>query len=208
MGDPMTDQVQEQSREWTREEVEASLRTILVESLGVKEAEVVPAASLVRDLGAESIDFLDMGFKIQQAFGVNLETAEIRHRIMAWGALILPTLAEILMGKYGVKVSYEELHSLEGGGIDKVLEHLRGTQGIATDAGAAEEVGQELLRRLVKEFSALGFVVGEVDQRDLLAIIRSDLGPRRLTERTLDLLTVDALVNFICGKMGPRLRTD
>lgn len=204
----MTDQVQEQSRERTREEVEASLRTILVESLGVKEAEVVPAASLVRDLGAESIDFLDMGFKIQQAFGVNLETAEIRHRIMAWGALILPTLAEILMGKYGVKVGYEELHSLEGGGIDKVLEHLRATQGIATDAGAAEEVGQELLRRLVKEFSALGFVVGEVDQRDLLAIIRSDLGPRRLTERTLDLLTVDALVNFICGKMGPRLRTD
>lgn len=85
MGDNMTDQVQEQSREWTREEVEATLRSILVESLGVAEAEVVPSASLVRDLGTESIDFLDMGFKIQQAFGVNLETAEIRNRIVAWG---------------------------------------------------------------------------------------------------------------------------
>ena len=68
-------------------------------------------------------------------------------------------------------------------------------------------MGQELLRRLIKEFSTLGFVVEEVDQRDLLAIIRSDLGTRRLTERTLDLLTVDALVNFICGKLAPRLRT-
>lgn len=203
----MPDLMQEQSREWTREEVEVSLRTILVESLGVKEAEVAPSASLVRDLGAESIDFLDMGFKIQQAFGVNLETAEIRHRIMAWGALILPTLAEILMGKYGAKVSPEELRPLEGGGIDKVLEHLRTTQGIAADGSAADEVGQELLRRLIKEFSSLGFVVEEADQRDLLAIIRSDLGTRRLTERTLDLLTVDALVNFICGKLGPSLRT-
>ena len=207
MGDPMTEQVQEQSREWTREEVEASLRTILVESLGVKEAEVVPAASLVRDLGAESIDFLDMGFKIQQAFGVDLETAEIRNRIMAWGALILVTLAEILAGKCGVEVSPGELRPLEGGGIDKVLEHLRATRGIAANGKVADEVGQELLRRLIKEFSALGFVVGEADQRDLLTIVRSDLGARRLTERTLDLLTVDALVNFICGKLGACLRT-
>jgi len=203
----MSDEAQAQTRELTREEVEGSLRTILVESLGVKEEEVVPSASLVRDLGAESIDFLDMGFKIQQAFGVNLETAEIRHRIMAWGALILPTLAEILIGKYGARVSPEELRPLEGGGIDKVLEHLRATQGITADGRAADEVGQELLRRLIKEFSTLGFVVEEVDQRDLLAIIRSDLGTRRLTERTLDLLTVDALVNFICGKLAPRLRT-
>jgi hypothetical protein len=30
---------------------------------------------------------------------------------------------------------------------------------------------------------------------------------RRLIDRTVDLLTVDALVNFICGKLGPCLRT-
>jgi len=30
---------------------------------------VIPSASLVKDLGAESIDFLDIGFKIQQTFG-------------------------------------------------------------------------------------------------------------------------------------------
>lgn len=203
----MTEQVPEQSREWTREEVEATLRSVLVESLGVAEAEVVPSASLARDLGAESIDFLDMGFKIQQAFGVDLDTAELRNRIASWGGLVLPTLAEILRGKYGVKVSLGELGALEGGGIDKVLEHLRGTQGIATDGKAADEVGRELLRRLTNQFSVIGFVVDEAGQRDLLAIMRSHLGPRRLIERSVDLLTVDALVNFICGKLGPRLRT-
>lgn len=202
----MTGQTQEQMREWAREEVDSSLRAMLVESLGVQEAEVVPTASIVRDLGAESIDFLDLGFKIQQAFGVSLQAAEIRDRIMAWGTLVIPTLAEVLTGRYGVKVTPEELRGLEGGGIDKVLEHLRSTQGLAADGKAADEVGQELLRRLTKEFADLGFAVGGADQRDLLAIMRSDLGTRRLTERTLDLLTVDALVNFICTKLGPRLR--
>jgi acyl carrier protein len=207
MGVLMTEQAQGQDREFTRDEVEASLRAIFSGSLGVSESEVVPSASLVRDLGAESIDFLDIGFEIQQKFGVDLKTAEIRHRIMAWGALILMTLAEILSAKYETEVTAEELRPLEGGGIDKVLEHLRATRGITPDGKATDEVGRELVRRLIKEFSALGFSAGEADQEDLVTIIRSDLGARRLTERTLDLLTVDSLVHYICDKLGPRLRT-
>ncbi|MEK7378075.1 MAG: phosphopantetheine-binding protein, partial [Candidatus Binatota bacterium] len=46
---------------WTRGEVEKTLREILVDALGVDEDKVVPDASLVHDLGAESIDFLDIG---------------------------------------------------------------------------------------------------------------------------------------------------
>ena len=92
----MTDLAQEQQRVWTRAEVAAKVGEILVESLGVAETEVTPAASLVRDLGAESIDFLDIGFKIQQELGVNLHTAEIRDRVMAWGALVHPTLAALI----------------------------------------------------------------------------------------------------------------
>lgn len=204
----MTDQAQDQSREWTREEVEAVLRSILVDSLGVQEAEVVPSASIVRDLGAESIDFLDLGFKIQQTFGVNFQVSEIRNRILDWGALILPTLAEVLEARYGVKVSAEELRALEGGGLSQVLEHLRSSRGIALEPDAATQIGQELLRRLNKEFAALGFAVGEADEPEMLAIMQTNLGARRLIERTLDLLTVEALMNFVCANLGPRLRTE
>lgn len=204
----MTDQAQDQSREWTREEVETALRSILVDSLGVQEAEVVPSASLVKDLGAESIDFLDLGFKIQQTFGVNFQVSEIRNRILDWGALILPTLAEILEARYGVKVSAEELRALEGGGLSQVLEHLRSSRGIALEPDAATQIGQELLRRLNKEFAALGFAVGEADEPEMLAIMQTNLGARRLIERTLDLLTVEVLMNFVCANLGPRLRTE
>lgn len=202
----MTDHVQEQNREWTRDEVEATLRTILVESLGVKEAEAVPAASIVRDLGAESIDFLDLGFKIQQTFDVNFQASEIRNRILTWGALILPTLAEVLEARYGVKLTYENLLPLEGGGLTKVLEHVRSSRGVTLEPDAVTQVGQELLRRLNKEFATLGLVVGEADERDLLTIMQSNLGSRRVIERLMDLLTVEVLVNFICANLGPRLR--
>ena len=79
---------------------------------------------------------------------------------------------------------------------------------MSLESGAADEVGRELLRRLIKEFSAFGFVVGEADERDLLAIMRADLRTRRITERTMDLMTVGSLANFIYAKLGPRLRAE
>lgn len=206
MGDSMSDQGHEQAREWTPKEVEAGLRALLVESLGVKDSEVISSASIVRDLGAESIDFLDLGFKIQQTFGVNFQASEIRSRILAWGTLILPALAEILAARYGVKVTREELEPLEAGGLTRVLEYLRSSRGVALEPDAPGRVGQELVRRLAKEFAAMGFAVSEADEHELLAMLHSSLGARRLIERTLDLLTVEALVNFVCAKLGPRLR--
>ncbi len=205
MGALMTELTQEQ-REWGRDEVAASLQKILVESLGVQESEALPSASIVRDLGAESIDFLDISFQIQQTFGVNIQAAEIRDRIIAWGALILPTLAEVLTARYGVKVTTDDLRPLEAGGIDGILTHLQSTQGIPAQAEAAADVGKEVLHRLLKEFAGFGFVVSEADEQDLLVIMRANLGTRRITERTLDLLTVEALTNFVCNKLGPRLR--
>jgi acyl carrier protein len=189
----------------SRAAVEAGLTTILEESLGVAREDVRPSASLVRDLGAESIDFLDMGFKIQQAFGVNLQTAEIRDRIMGWGALVIPSLAELLSARAGVQVTADELKGLEGRGLDGILSHLQASRGMAVGPGAATEIAEELLRRLLKEFQALGFSVGEGDRDGLFTQMRTDLSSRRLTERTLDLLTVEALVNFICAKLGSRL---
>jgi len=51
------------NKSWTRSEIEVALREILVDALAVDEAKVVSEASLVNDLGAESIDFLDIGFR-------------------------------------------------------------------------------------------------------------------------------------------------
>jgi acyl carrier protein len=206
MTDATTEAKPEQNREWSRAEAETALRAILADSLGIEASELRAAASLVRDLGAESIDFLDIGFKIQQALGVNLQTAEIRTRILAWSASILPTLGEIVRERYGVAVAVDELRVLESGGLSKVADYLRTARGLGVGADAAEQLGRELVQRLVREFAALGFTVSQADREDVVRVMQTDLGPRRLAERTLDLLTVGALVDFVCARLGSRLR--
>ena len=50
---------------------------LLVDALAVDEDEVTLSARLTTDLGAESIDFLDIVFKLQQAFGITIGQGEL-----------------------------------------------------------------------------------------------------------------------------------
>ncbi|MCC5827853.1 MAG: acyl carrier protein [Phycisphaeraceae bacterium] len=60
-----------------REDVLNKVNEILVEALGADEEDVTPDAKLVSDLGAESIDFLDIVFRLEKAFGIKIEQAEL-----------------------------------------------------------------------------------------------------------------------------------
>jgi len=61
----------------TKEEVFEKIRDALVEALGVDEDEVTPEATLVGDLGAESIDFLDIVFRLEKAFDIKIPRGEL-----------------------------------------------------------------------------------------------------------------------------------
>jgi acyl carrier protein len=52
----------------TREEIYEKVKAVLVDALGVDDDEVTPTATLRGDLGAESIDFLDIVFRLEKAF--------------------------------------------------------------------------------------------------------------------------------------------
>lgn len=52
----------------SRDEIYEKVQEVLVEALGVDDDEVTPEASLTGDLGAESIDFLDIVFRLEKAF--------------------------------------------------------------------------------------------------------------------------------------------
>ena len=52
----------------SRDEIYKKVQGVLVDALGVDEDEVTPEASLREDLGAESIDFLDISFRLEKAF--------------------------------------------------------------------------------------------------------------------------------------------
>ncbi len=61
----------------SQDEIFAKVKEVLVDALAADEDEVTPQAKLVTDLGAESIDFLDIVFRLEKAFGVKIEQGEI-----------------------------------------------------------------------------------------------------------------------------------
>ena len=60
-----------------KEEVFEKIRTAFVDALGVDDDEVTPEATLVGDLGAESIDFLDIVFRLEKAFNIEVPRSEL-----------------------------------------------------------------------------------------------------------------------------------
>lgn len=61
----------------TRDEVFATVQETLVDALGVDDGEVTPTATLMGDLGAESIDFLDIVFRLEKNFGIKIPRGEL-----------------------------------------------------------------------------------------------------------------------------------
>lgn len=60
-----------------QEEVFEKVRTCLVDALGVDDDEVTPEATMVGDLGAESIDFLDIVFRLEKTFNIKIPRGEL-----------------------------------------------------------------------------------------------------------------------------------
>mgnify|MGYP002379805475 CR=1 FL=1 len=67
----------------TKDEIHSKIRDVLVDALAVDEDDVTPSARLTKDLGAESIDFLDIVFKLEQAFGIKIGQGELFPENMA-----------------------------------------------------------------------------------------------------------------------------
>lgn len=53
-------------------DIEARVRKIIVEQLGVKEEDVTPEASFVEDLGADSLDTVELVMALEEEFGTEI----------------------------------------------------------------------------------------------------------------------------------------
>ncbi len=58
-------------------EIHARVTKVLVQALGVEEDDIKPSASLPRDLGAESIDYLDIMFRLEREFMIKIRRGEL-----------------------------------------------------------------------------------------------------------------------------------
>ena len=61
----------------SKEEIFSKVQEALVDALGVEEDEVTPEATLQGDLDAESIDFLDIVFRLEKSFNIKIERGEL-----------------------------------------------------------------------------------------------------------------------------------
>ena len=60
-----------------QEEIFEKVQEALIDALGVDDDEVTREATLVGDLGAESIDFLDIVFKLEKSFEITIPREEL-----------------------------------------------------------------------------------------------------------------------------------
>jgi acyl carrier protein len=61
----------------SRDEIYKKVQGVMVDALGVDEDEVTPQAKLSADLGAESIDYLDIVFRLQKEFAIKIPQGEL-----------------------------------------------------------------------------------------------------------------------------------
>ena len=61
----------------SRDEIFDKVKEVLEYALGADAEDVTMNATLIGDLGAESIDFLDISFKLEQEFGIKIEQGEL-----------------------------------------------------------------------------------------------------------------------------------
>lgn len=53
-------------------EIEARVKAIIVDKLGVDESEVTPNASFTNDLGADSLDTVELIMELEKEFGISI----------------------------------------------------------------------------------------------------------------------------------------
>ena len=61
----------------TQDEIYTKVSATLIEALNVDEEDIKPTSTLQGDLGAESIDFLDIVFRLEREFGIKIPRGEL-----------------------------------------------------------------------------------------------------------------------------------
>ncbi|HEV8616623.1 MAG TPA: phosphopantetheine-binding protein [Methylomirabilota bacterium] len=190
---------------WTPSEIRVTVGKILVESLGVDEATVTDEASLVRDLGAESIDFLDISFKCQQTFGVDLAARLLQDRLLEWRDLRV--LAQLLGERTGLAVPAEEFRTIAPSTIAAVLRHLETRHGLVRKDGDEQALARALAERLLRELDGVGLDLSALDAGRLAGQLTENLHSPAVMTEVMNRFTVAALSAYLAAQLmkGSRL---
>ena len=110
----------------TSEEIFDSIKDILIEALACDDDEVTNDATLVGDLGAESIDFLDIVFNLEQKFSIEIERSELfPEDILTNEAFVTDgTVTEAGLAEIGERMTLKAHRTLSGNPSDQAYSNL------------------------------------------------------------------------------------
>lgn len=91
------------------------IRKCVAEALGVDPSEVAPEARLVGDLGAESIDFIDIIFRLEKAFGIRIPEGDLFPRGLFKDATLVKDGRLTAAGLSRIRKDYPFIGIEEGG---------------------------------------------------------------------------------------------
>jgi acyl carrier protein len=185
------------------EEVFEKTREILVDTLGVDDDEVTLEASLINDLGAESIDFLDISFRIEKAFGVKFPEKEIAQIAEIAKESRMKTLSEIMEDQYQVKLSEEEKEGLAELDTQVLIERLSERYKIKLKPGTIERGIQSVATQIIEHLKGIGFVISANNPQEMIDVTMDD-NPRSIQEKVARMFTVQSLVDFVVASQAAR----
>src|SRR5262245_17585601 len=185
---------------WTRPEIRVSVGKLIVESLGVDEANVTADAEMIADLGAESIDFLDLSFRCQQAFGVDLPMRLIQERRIEWRDLTV--LARVLEARYRVTVAAEDLRRVSPASVGAMLEHMDATHGITRAPGDERDVAGALVARMLADLLPTPLDLSGLEVDRFTGYLEKNLHSPEAVEAVMSRLTVHAVAEYLVGQLA------
>ena len=104
-----------------RDEIFEKVKEQLVEALGVDDDEVTSDATLMGDLEAESIDFLDIVFQLEQEFDLKIQRSELFPSASDLGEDTDALIADGKLTDDGVLLLKERMHHVNQEKLDEFL---------------------------------------------------------------------------------------
>lgn len=181
-----------------REVVFEKTREILVDTLGVDHDEITPEASLIHDLGAESIDFLDISFRLEKAFGIKFPTRQLGQFAEVARSARMDTICRLVETQYQIKISENEKEELADLDTKMIIDRIDARYQIKLDSETAQRGIQMVAADIMEHLRSMGFNISATEPQNMIKVTMED-NPATIQEKVSRLLTVDSLVDLVVG---------
>jgi acyl carrier protein len=178
------------------------VRELLAEALGLSEAEIAPEAALIDDLGAESIDFLDISYRLEQDFGCSLPTKEWGDFLRSQRTFVGEEEIRHLEERCGLVLAAADREAFAKVGLREMAARLEPAYGVRIPDDVVAEIARRGVQRTVTGFERIfGVAFPEATREELVALAADSVFSDKFRAATRRIFTVRLLAQFV-GKHG------